>query len=60
MSARVFADAAENADSPLRRVHFKRLMVDEGHVLGNDNATRTFAEQVSPPFAPIRLPPGRI
>lgn len=53
MSARNFADAAENPRSPLRRVHFKRLMVDEGHVLGSDNATRTFADQVRFPCSRV-------
>lgn len=39
----------------MRRIHFKRLLVDEGHVLAGLNGMRSFSEQVSP----CRLPADR-
>ena len=47
MSAARFTDAAETGDRSLRGVHWKRLVVDEGHVLSSHNSTRTLAQEVS-------------
>jgi hypothetical protein len=58
MSTARFADAADpstdvaNAGnaSTLRSVHFKRLIVDEGHALAAGNRMRKLAEEVRPSF----------
>lgn len=47
MSIARFGDAAGDLHSPLRRVHWRRLMVDEGHTLSSANRTRLLAEEVS-------------
>lgn len=47
MSVARFTDAAETDDRSLRGVHWKRLVVDEGHVLSSANLTRKLAEEVS-------------
>ncbi|GAA5963090.1 hypothetical protein JCM3765_001766 [Sporobolomyces pararoseus] len=46
MSAARFTDAAETGDRSLRGVHWKRLVVDEGHVLSSHNSTRTLAQEL--------------
>jgi hypothetical protein len=48
MSVARFTDAAEADDRSLRGVHWKRIVVDEGHVLSSANLTRKLAEEVSP------------
>lgn len=49
MSAARFTDAAETGDRSLRGIHWKRLLVDEGHVLSSGNLTRKLAEEVRTP-----------
>ncbi|GAA5861028.1 hypothetical protein JCM8547_008012 [Rhodosporidiobolus lusitaniae] len=44
MSTARFADAAEATETALRGMHFKRLVVDEGHVLALGNRVRKLAE----------------
>ncbi|GAA5911481.1 uncharacterized protein JCM6883_005773 [Sporobolomyces salmoneus] len=46
MSVARFTDAAETGDQSLRGVHWKRLLVDEGHVLSSGNLTRKLAEEL--------------
>ncbi|ORY92708.1 SNF2 family N-terminal domain-domain-containing protein [Leucosporidium creatinivorum] len=46
MSIARFGDAAGDPHSPLRRVHWRRLMVDEGHTLSSANRTRLLAEEL--------------
>lgn len=46
MSTSRFSDAADDPTSPLRRAHFRRLIVDEGHTLAGDNRMRKLAEEV--------------
>ncbi|GAA6012278.1 hypothetical protein JCM11491_007080 [Sporobolomyces phaffii] len=46
LSAARFTDAAEADDRSLRGVHWKRLVVDEGHVLSSTNLTRKLAEEL--------------
>ncbi|GAA6027413.1 hypothetical protein JCM8097_007843 [Rhodosporidiobolus ruineniae] len=41
-----FADAAEANDTSLRGVHWKRLVVDEGHTLSSANRMRKLAEEL--------------
>lgn len=41
-----FSDFANDPDCVLRRVHWVRLIVDEGHVLSGDNNMRKLAGQV--------------
>lgn len=51
MSVARFADAAELTENSLRGVHWKRLVIDEGHVLAHGNRMRKLAQEVSKAFA---------
>lgn len=55
MSIARFGDAAGDPHSPLRRVHWRRLMVDEGHTLSSANRTRLLAEEVGSRLMGSRL-----
>lgn len=46
MSTARFSDAADDLHSPVPKVHWLRLLVDEGHTLSGENRLRKFAEQV--------------
>lgn len=52
MSIARFSDAADDPNHSLRRVHLKRLMVDEGHALSSDNRMRRLAEEVGSRLRP--------
>lgn len=62
MSTSRFTSAAEEIvgkgeSSYLREVHFKRLLVDEGHILGNSNPSlvKKLASEVSSFFSPFSI-----
>lgn len=46
MSVARFSDAAEATDTSLRGVHWKRLVIDEGHVLSNGTRMRKLAHEL--------------
>ncbi|BGP47916.1 hypothetical protein JCM10450v2_003781 [Rhodotorula kratochvilovae] len=46
MSVARFSAAAEAGDMTLRGVHWRRVVIDEGHVLANGNRMRTLAEEL--------------
>ncbi|GAA5981933.1 hypothetical protein JCM10908_004673 [Rhodotorula pacifica] len=46
MSVARFSDAAEANDTSLRGVHWKRLVIDEGHVLSNGTRMRKLAQEL--------------
>ncbi|GAA5906076.1 hypothetical protein JCM6882_003552 [Rhodosporidiobolus microsporus] len=46
MSVARFSDAAEADDTSLRGVHWRRLVVDEGHTLSSGNRMRKLAEEL--------------
>ncbi|GAA5914943.1 hypothetical protein JCM8208_000780 [Rhodotorula glutinis] len=46
MSVARFSDAAEAGDMSLRGVHWRRIVIDEGHVLAHANLTRKLAEEL--------------
>ncbi|GAA6012949.1 hypothetical protein JCM10207_008392 [Rhodosporidiobolus poonsookiae] len=46
MSVARFSDAAEAENTSLRNVHWKRLVVDEGHALASGNRMRKLAEEL--------------
>ncbi|SGY19570.1 BQ5605_C014g07686 [Microbotryum silenes-dioicae] len=46
MSIARFSEAADTGDNVLRRIHWKRLIVDEGHALSGANKMRDLAEEL--------------
>lgn len=54
MSVARFSDAAEATDTSLRGVHWKRLVIDEGHVLSNGTRMRKLAHEVCSAFQTCR------
>ncbi|BGP00393.1 Proteophosphoglycan ppg4 [Rhodotorula toruloides ATCC 204091] len=46
MSVKRFSDAADAEETALRHVHWKRLVIDEGHVLANGTRMRKLAEEL--------------
>lgn len=46
LSVARFSDAADDPYSPLLKVHWRRLIVDEGHTLSSANRLRDLAEQL--------------
>lgn len=55
MSVARFSDAAEANSTALREVHWKRLVVDEGHALASGNRMRRLTDEVRcSPLVPFR------
>ncbi|SDA01269.1 BZ3500_MvSof-1268-A1-R1_Chr10-1g02549 [Microbotryum saponariae] len=46
MSIARFSEAADAGDNVLRKIHWKRLIVDEGHALSGANKMRDLAEEL--------------